>query len=398
VKHRLLWILLALSVLWVSLTGHPQATWMEWYGHEDDVHVGGVLDMGDEYWLYGTSFAAADPGDSGIVLFRVQTDGRLIAPVAYDWEGVQSAADGMVDGEGNIHLAGGTTAYGSGGSDMYVLKLDSYGQTLAEWTYGSQLDESAVRIFAGESGDPYIVGNQTNPEDPIADADTPGYGGFDARSGPIVARIEPNGASVWTRDFRTTANEVVVDAAPASNGDCYLLVTDYGFPNAEDVLRLYRVADHGGMSWSRTFAAAESRGESILTLPSGWMVLAGSQRSEAGGDLEGWLMLLMGAGREIWSRTYGDPEAPTTFQALTGTARGHVVAAGIRQDAGVDGDEIYLVCVDFDGELLWERTIDTGRSITVEGLLELRDGGFLIAGAGLSDEGIDQAMLVRVDP
>ena len=398
-KHRLLWILLALSVLWVSLTGHPQATWIEWYGHEDEVHVGGVLDMGTEYWLYGTSVASMDPPAAGIVVLKVQTDGTLIHPVSYDWDGVTSAADAVIDEAGNVLFAGRTNAYGAVGFDAYVLKTDPSGQTLAEWVYGDALDESAARIFPGTHGDYYLVGNQTNPDDPIADASTPGYGGLDFRSGPYVARIQPSGAADWKRDFRTTANEVVFDAALAYNGDCYVLSTAYGFPNAEDALCVHRVADHGGMMWKRTFGAGSSKGYGLHALDSGWLLVAGSRRIEGGEEPQGLLLMLSAIGREVWSGTFGDPGAATALHALAETDDGLFVAAGTQiADHASYEDDIYIVCVDIYGEMQWEETISMGKHVVVEDLVVLDDGGFLVAGGGAEAGEPFQAFLLRVDP
>ena len=137
----------------VSLMGLATGTWTRWYEHEHEVHVGTVLEMGDEYWLIGTAVASFDPPDAGIVVFRIQPDGNLLSPVAYDWDGVQSAGDAFVDTEGNILFVGRTNSYGAIGSDMYVLKTDSSGQTLAEWVYGEALEEFTCCIVPGPHGD-----------------------------------------------------------------------------------------------------------------------------------------------------------------------------------------------------------------------------------------------------
>lgn len=179
-------VLVLLSVLWVSLSGLAAASWVQWYEHEHEVHVGTLLEMEDEYWLVGTSIASQDPPDAGIVVFRVQSDGSLLYPSTYDWDGVQSAADALVDSNGNVLFVGQTDRYGAVGSDMYVLQVDRSGQTLAEWVYGESLEESASRIVLGSQGDYFIVGNQLNPDDFIADAEAAGYGGLEFRSAPYV--------------------------------------------------------------------------------------------------------------------------------------------------------------------------------------------------------------------
>ena len=354
--------------------------------------------MEDEIWLIGTSVASLDQPDAGIVVFRIRPDGSLLYPMAYDWDGVQSAADAFVEGEGNVLFAGRTNSYGAVGSDMYVLKTDSSGQTLAEWVYGESLEEYACCIVHGSHGDSFVVGNQMDPDDVIADPGAAGYGGLEGRTAPYVARIDADGAPVWRESYRSEANVVVFDAAPTDDGGCYVLSTVYGYPDADDGIQLDRLDENGTILWSRTFAEGSSKGYSLLQLASGRLLIAGA-RASAGGSLRALLMLLEPTGQEVWSHTYGDPGMISALYALVGTQDGHFVAVGTQlEDYGRYRDDIYVLCVDANGELQWEQTHATGKHVMVEGLLEASDGGLLIAGTGAAAGERFRAMLMRIEP
>jgi len=397
--RRRIAFLVLLSILCVSLSGLAAGTWIRWYEHEDEVHVSTVLQMENQYWLIGTSVASLDPPDAGIVVFRIEPDGNLLYPVAYDWEGVQSAGDAFVDAEGNVLFAGRTNTYGAIGSDMYVLKTDSYGQTLAEWIYGERLEEFAVRISVGSHGNYFIVGNQMNPLDVIADPGAPGYGGLEGRTAPYVARVQSSGATVWEENFRSEDNVVVFDAAATINGGCYLLSTVYGYPDGDDAIRLDRLNEDGQVMWSRTFDEGNSKGYSLLQLDDRRLLIAGARARSSGDPLQALLMLLDVSGREVWSRTYGDPEMISALHALVETRDGRIVAVGTQfEDYGRYRDDIYLLCVNIDGEVQWEQTYATGKHVMVEDLLELADGGLLIAGTGGVPGEPFQAMLMRAEP
>ena len=395
-RRSVAFVVFALFLL--SLGGWAAESQIQWLEHEDEIHMGTVLEMGDEIWLVGTNVSSLDPPNAGIVVFRIPMDGTSRYPMSYDWEGVTSASDALVLPDGNILFAGVTNLYGAVGTDMYVLEIDDYGQTLSEWVIGDALDESADRILLGSHGDILVVGHQTNPDDVIADPSTPGYGGLEGRTGPYIARIQSDGQTVWKRDYPSLDNIVVFDAAPTTNGDCLVLSTVYGFPNADDAIRLDRVDETGNIKWSRTFDEGNSKGYGLHPLDSGWLLITGA-RAVDGGNLQAFMMMLMATGREVWSKTFGDPARISTLHEITQLDDGTFVAAGTQlSDYGEYQDSVYLVCVDFNGEMQWEKTVDTGKHVMVEGLLELSDGRLMVAGSGAAAGERFQPWLLQIDP
>ena len=398
--HR--WRLIAVVLLvtfCAAFAGLASESWIRWYEHEDEIQIGTLLEMGGEYWLVGTHIVSMDPPDAGIVVFRVGPDGRLIGTRSYDWGGVQSAADALVTPDGNALFAGMTDQYGAVDGDFYVLQADASGQTLAEWVFGESLRESATRILMGSQGDVFIIGNQMNPEDVIADPGTPGYGGMEGRSAPYAVRMQPGGSPVWKEHYRSESNVIVFDAVPSRSGGCFVLSTVYGFPNDDDAIRLDRLDEDGTIMWSRTFGEGNSKGYALAHLSPGRLLIAGAQEDEASGNLRGLLILVEEFGREVWSRTYGDADLITTLHTVVETKDGLIVAAGSQlEDYGQYQDDVYLVCVGADGERQWEHVIPTGKHVTIEALHERSDGGLLIAGSGAIAGERFQAMLMFIDP
>jgi len=391
--------LILLAVICLSVSGLASETWIQWYEHEDEVHIGTVIDWTDEYWLIGSHVASLDPPDAGIVVFQIQPNGGLLSTFGYDWDGVQSAADAFVDSEGDVIFVGQTDTYGAVGSDMYVLRTDSSGQTLAEGVFGESLEESAHLIVLGSHGDYFIVGNQTNPEDRIADAGAAGYGGLEFRCAPYVVRMQPSGAPVWKQTYRSEDNIVVFDATATSDGGCLILSTVYGYPNADDAIRLDKVNEWGDIAWSRTFDDGNSKGYSLLQLANGRLLIAGAHSSEGGGLLQPLLILLEADGSEVWSHTYVNIGLRTAAHQLIETRDGLFVAVGTRfGDYAEYRDDVYLLCVNADGVLQWEASYSMGKHVMVEALCELADGDLLIAGTGAAANQRFQAMLMRVDP
>lgn len=100
-----------------------------------------------------------------------------------------------------------------------------------------------------------------------------------------------------------------------------------------------------------------------------------------GGGLE------QGAGQDLeaganlaWDRTFGGPANDWAY-AMTGTRDGGLITAGRTASKGAGGEDAYVVRVDGDGTLLWDRTYGGSGTDRARAIIETGDGGFGVAGA-----------------
>lgn len=111
----------------------------------------------------------------------------------YGGSGSEEGLGVIEDQEGYYVVCGWTNSFGSGGKDVYVLKVDSMGDTVWTRTYGGTGDDSGKEIFQITDGGYLIAGNSNSFSS----------GGLNEI---YVIRLNNSGDTVWTRTYADTVN------------------------------------------------------------------------------------------------------------------------------------------------------------------------------------------------
>ncbi|MDP8229153.1 MAG: T9SS type A sorting domain-containing protein [Candidatus Electryoneaceae bacterium] len=127
--------------------------------------------------------------------------------------------------------------------------------------------------------------------------------------------------------------------------------------------------DYGGASWDKCYAVIELKSDDFL--------LAGETRSFGAGDYDGYLIKIDGDGEVIWDRTYGT-ETYEGFRAVREVNGGAVVAGRSGENNSYD---YWLIKVDEGGEEIWsEEYGNEFESEVLRDMTSCREGGFILCG------------------
>lgn len=201
--------------------------WHKWYGGFNVDLAVSVKELPDKGFIVcGNSNSFGSTGYDFYIL-RVDSTGNIIWENnygGYDWDFADEIA---LSPDGGFVIAGTTFSYGSGGSDIYLIKINASGTLLWDTTYGGSGNEEGRGIAIDPAGNIYIAGAISSI----------GYGNYDA----YLLKIAPNKDTVWTKYFGSAAedkfNDVIftsdsfIVAAGYTKGnnsttDTYLLKTD----------------------------------------------------------------------------------------------------------------------------------------------------------------------------
>jgi outer membrane protein assembly factor BamB len=145
--------------------------------------------------------------------------------------------------------------------------------------------------------------------------------------------------------------------------------------------------------WERAYRAPrECYARAVAALPGGF-IIAGEHRSDAEREYQGWLLRTAhdrdGAlGDEVWRLVLGRPGA-TALRAVVIRADGTILAAGTQQGRG------WVVAVDGNGTLRWERELDELDEVTA---LLGHAGGVVLAGiTGRTTTDLGSSRLIAID-
>ncbi|MBU0765363.1 MAG: hypothetical protein KJ607_11070, partial [Bacteroidetes bacterium] len=251
-------------------------------------------------------------------------------------------------------IAGTTDSYGSGGTDMYMVKVDGSGDTVWTLTYGTGLDDGATSIAdfmpMAKLGWTHIIGgftyNGADKDAYIIDID---YDGMENREPHIydggygddefLGVICPDQGMICAAGYTTT-----------DLGDKDGLLVEYteGWPGLDTIS-----TERFGGTGDDVFRAADGD----MT----FIVLAGYTESfgVAGRDI--YVALLFSGGEQPkapeWERTYGGSGDEEANALLYYPGPGYTYILGCTTTGTAGDKDIYLLCLDIAGDTVWTRTI-----------------------------------------
>lgn len=164
---------------------------------------------------------------------------------------------------------------------------------------------------------------------------------------------------------------------------------------------LIRVDDEGNKIWDKTYGGSGSDAlHSLALLPDGHILLVGQSDSpisfektdSSRGFNDIWIIKIDTLGNILWDKTYGGNEWDS-FASLIQLEDGSVIiacstqseASGEKSDPPIDGIDYWLLRINPEGEILWDKTIGNDGHDFASDLLLLPDGQFMLGGNSQND-------------
>jgi len=124
-------------------------------------------------------------------------------------------------------------------------------------------------------------------------------------------------------------------------------------------------------------------GESLIQTSDGGYAIAGSTYSFGAGETDVYVVKLDASGNLQWTKTIGGKDFEDGY-SLIQTADGGYAIAGHTKSFGAGGADVYVVKLDANGNLQWTKTIGGPASEIGNSLIQTSDGGYAIAGSTIS--------------
>jgi len=139
------------SILWDEAIG----------GEKDDWCKSICLTPKGDYLIVGST-ASYGAGGYDVYLVKVTRDGELEWTKTYGGSGDDFGHEVIVTRDGGYLVVGSTRSYGAGGEDVYLLKLDGNGDTVWVRVLGGAGDDCGYGVVQGSDGSYVVVGSTTS--------------------------------------------------------------------------------------------------------------------------------------------------------------------------------------------------------------------------------------------
>lgn len=367
---------------------------------------------GEAYW-------AKSAGDG--------TDQRVSA-VAYDGAGNVIIAGNFV---GSIDLGTGPLQ-SAGGTDIFVAKLDSMGNTLWSQRFGAVADQTVNAIAVDAMDHIWLTGEFQNAVD---------FGGGSLKSGGIedmfVAHLDGGGTHVFSQGYGGTGFQSGRSIAVGAQQQIILLATventiDFGggalASQGSTDIALAALGQDGSHAWSKIFGGAtadtpselavhpgDAKGEITLTGGFTGTIDFGNGPMTGNGGNDVFLARIASDGSPIWSKSFGDI-GEQSARAIATDASGNVLLAGAflgNLDLGggalssMGSEDIFVAKFNAMGDHLWSKSfgdasqqvpraiaVDTKGRVFITGSVA---GSADFGGGPLTSAGLTDAFLAEFD-
>lgn len=192
----------------------------------------------------------------------------------------------------------------------------------------------------------------------------------------LVMRVDDTGNILWRRQYDPYCNAYSI-IETSDNG--------YLFSGAvsDNDHWIVKLDSDGLILWDKRFATMGVGGALEKTTDGGY-IIAGSTKSSSLGYPDIWLLKLDSSGAVDWQYTYGGAGRDAS-SAIRQTSDGGFVLAGYTESFGAGDRDIWLLKLDLNGAVQWQRTYGNAESNYPVSIELTTDGGYLIGGQ-TSDE------------
>mgnify|MGYP006266138013 CR=1 FL=1 len=216
-----------------------------------------------------------------------------------------------------------------------------------------------------------------------------------------AVKISSRGKVLWTKLFGGTYAEEAFDVALTREGGYAIagFSSSKGLTNGDKDFYLVRTDMLGTKLWERNYGGpAAEIAHCVIPLPDGGYILAGSSTGEGGdisanrGGRDGWVIRVDADGELLWEKNYGG-RLNDSFTAATLVNNNRVLLIGSTESTDFDAagnngrTDIFAVMMTLDKTTVWTKTLGGSANDEGHSVIKLRDGNLLLGGTTFSSDG-----------
>ncbi|MCK5125106.1 MAG: T9SS type A sorting domain-containing protein [candidate division Zixibacteria bacterium] len=301
--------------------------WDETFGDTATEYGNDIQKTSDNGFIISGSTNSTGAGKRDLYLLKIDSVGNELWSKTYggtsheDGHSVQELYD-----KGFI-VCGTTESFGTG-TDIYLLRTDSLGDTLWTKTYGGSNGESGAEVRVTSDSGFIMIGN------------TGSYGtGY---SSIYVVRTDSIGDTVWTATYGNDRADMGA-AIELTNDNGFILggTTVLDGENYYDAYAV-KIDSLGVLEWDSTYGGSyEDRIYSIKTTPDGGYIFGGITDNGGARKMDIMMLKTDAAGATEWSNSIGGDESDYCRSVIL-DGQNDYFALGYSYSASTGGSDMYL--------------------------------------------------------
>ena len=372
IKH---FYLLAFIGFLISFSLQAQQTFMHNLGGEMDEYASVVIHTSKGEYLMAGPTNSYGAGSRDIWVTKLDQYGQLLWKRIYGNKGTDLPHDMIETSDGNYVLAG-YTQNSKGEKNALIFKISTEGKRLWYQTFGGEKRDEARSIIETKDGGLAVCGNTRS---------------FAAAEIDIwVLRLSSRGEKIWEQAVKSQSEEMA--RAIVQTQDEGFVITGYrdmsnkaaGEDKDADMI-LLKLNKNGKALWRKKLwgTAGNDVAEAVLETDEGDLMIAGWTYFEGTKSMDGMLLKVNHRGNPIWKRTYGRSGRDLIYD-FTSTPDGGYAMIGETAIATGKPSDLWLLKVDGRGRTQWEQRLGAEKEDVGFSIAYTSDRGYILAGMSKS--------------
>jgi hypothetical protein len=355
-----------------------------------DFHLVKLNPQGDEVW---EKYFSGKNHDFLSATVNTQEGGFLLAGTSYSGKGLDKKEESK------------------GGSDIWLIRINEFGDELWQKTIGGTSDEEARAVIQTTDFGFFVAGNVQNS--------AKGYGSKDV----LIVRLDKNGKELSQLILGGKGLDEVEKMIPTKDGGALLGVysrsNEGGSKKTENFGEgdywIIKINKDGKVEWEKNFGGKGDDHLRTLALTSTGYLIGGESRSERSGNKsvgieEGtdlWMISLNERGEEIWQKSYNFKNRDvlmgmSVLHASDDKSSKGILLGGYTQAEGRienDDETFWMLYLDQNGNEQWRKHFKGESSKREERLSDIklnRDGSIILAGTSAEELGKENWKIIKL--
>jgi len=321
----------------VKLDANGNLQWTKTIGGPASDNGGPLIQTSDGGYAitgYTKSFGA---GDWDVYVVKLDVNGNLQWTKTIGGKKEDVSASFIQTSDGGYAIAGATTSFGAGYTDVYAIKLDANGNLQWTRTIGGRGYEIGNSLIQTSDGGYVIAGSTTSF----------GAGGEDV----YFVKLDATGNLQWTKTIGGPGGEAGFSLIQTSDGGYAIAGATTSFGAGGLDVYVVKLDANGNLQWTTTIGGKGwDVGFSLIQTSDGGYAIAGTTTSFGAGYTDVYVVKLDANGKPQWTKTIGAKNKNPIKSSIIQTSDGSYVIAGTTTSFGAGGRDVYVVKLDKNGD------------------------------------------------
>ena len=276
-------------------------------------------------------------------------------------------ANDIVATDDGFIVVGRTGSFGEGQNDVYVVKVDKFGNKIYSLALGGRDNDEAKAVVKIKGG--YMLAGSTSSF------------GNDSQS-LYMARLDDDGKLFWQKAYYSDHDDYYAANDMIQIAPYNMLLAGYEnhvkFFNSEVNIYVNAIDFHGKRNGIKRYGGSDDeKANSIINVADGYVIAGYTETWGHGGD-DGYVLKVDKTGKRVWHNAFGF-RYDETFHQIIQTKDGGFLAVGTTDSDIKNQRDIFVVKMDANGAKEWQYHYGSREDEEGFGVVEDKDG-YVIAG------------------